>query len=104
MRIRLAPQAQTDLDEIWLYVASNSGSPETATRHIDSIARGFGLLAKFPLIGRSLETSKRPSVRTLAIRKYIVFYRPADGEIRILRIIHAARDAYAVFAEEPRDR
>jgi len=101
MRIRLAPQARADLDEIWLYVARKSSSPEIATRHIESIARGFGLLAKFPLIGRSLETSKGSNVRTLAIRKYIVFYRPADGEIRVLRIIHAARDAYAVFAEEP---
>jgi plasmid stabilization system protein ParE len=100
MRIRLAPQAQTDLDEIWLYVAGKSASPEIATRHIDSIVRGFGLLTKFPFIGRSLETSNRPNVRTLVIRKYIVFYRPANSEIRILRIIHAARDAYAVFAEE----
>ncbi|MGC9223640.1 MAG: type II toxin-antitoxin system RelE/ParE family toxin [Terracidiphilus sp.] len=100
MRIRLAPQARTDLDEIWLYVARKSGNTETATRHIESIARGFGLLVKFPLIGRSLEARKNPNVRTLTVRKYIVFYRPADGEIRILRIIHAARDAYAVFAGE----
>jgi len=54
MRIRLAPQARTDLDEIWLYVARKSDSPETATRHIDSIARGFGVLAKFPFIGKPL--------------------------------------------------
>ena len=100
MRIRLAPHARTDLDEIWLYVARKSGNPEIATRHIESIARGFGLLASFPLIGKSRDTSKGQNVRTLAIRKYIVFYRPADGEIRILRIIHAARDAYTVFAEE----
>jgi toxin ParE1/3/4 len=100
MRVRLAPQARTDLDEIWLYVARKSGNPEIATRHIESIARGFGLLAKFPFIGRSLETSRRPDVRTLVVRNYIVFYRPAQGEIRILRVIHAARDAYAVFAEE----
>jgi plasmid stabilization system protein ParE len=100
MRIRLAPQARTDLDEIWLYVARKSGSPEIATRHIDSIVRGLGLLTKLPFIGRSLETSNRPNVRTLAVRNYIVFYRPADGEIRVFRVIHAARDAYAVFAEE----
>ncbi len=100
MRIRLAPQARTDLDEIWLYVACKSGNPEIATHHVESVARGFRLLSKFPLIGRSLGTSNRPNFRTLAIRSYIVFYRPADGEIRILRVIHAARDAYAVFAEQ----
>lgn len=100
MRIRLAPQARADLDEIWLYIANKSGNHEISTRHIESIARGFGLLARFPFIGRSLQASRRPNIRTLAVRKYIVFYRPGDGEIRILRIIHAARDAYAVFAEE----
>lgn len=100
MRIRLAPQARTDLDEIWLYVARQTGVAQIATRHVESIARGFGLLAKFPMIGRSLDSSNRPTVRTLVVRKYIVFYRPVDGEIRILRVIHAARDAYAVFAEE----
>jgi toxin ParE1/3/4 len=100
MRIRLAPQARADLDEIWLYVSHKSGNPEIATRHVESIARGFGLLARFPSIGRSLDVTIRPNIRTLAIRRYIVFYRPADSEIRILRIIHAARDAHAVFAEK----
>jgi len=100
MRIRLAPQALSDLDEIWLYVARKSGNPDVATRLINSISRRFELLTKFPFIGRSLETSKHSGVRTLVARNYIVFYRPADTEIRILRVIHAARDAYAVFAEE----
>ena len=100
MRIRLAPQALSDLDEIWIYVAQKSGNAEIATRLIGSISRRFELLAKFPYIGRALETSKQPGIRTLVARNYIVFYRPADGEIRILRVIHAARDAYAVFAEE----
>jgi toxin ParE1/3/4 len=100
MRIRLAPQARSDLDEIWLHVARSSGSSEIATRHIESIARGFGLLAKIPFIGRNLETSSRPEVRTLAVNNYIVFYRPAEGEVRVLRIIHAARDAFEVFAGE----
>jgi toxin ParE1/3/4 len=100
MRIRLAPQARSDLDEIWLYVARKSGSPEIATRQLESITLGFRLLAKFLLIGRSLETGNRPNVRILAVRKYIVFYRSVNTEIRVLRIIHAARDAYAIFAEE----
>jgi plasmid stabilization system protein ParE len=100
MRIRLAPQARADLDEIWLYIARKSGSDKTATRHIDSIVRGFELLVKFPYIGKTLGVNKPQNVRTLTVRKYIVFYRPAESEVRILRVIHAARDAYAVFAEE----
>jgi plasmid stabilization system protein ParE len=34
-RIRLSPAARTDLDEIWLYVASETGSEITATRLVE---------------------------------------------------------------------
>jgi plasmid stabilization system protein ParE len=56
MRIRLAPQARADLDSIWLYLARESGSTDVATRTIASIAEKFGLFARFPHIGRALES------------------------------------------------
>ena len=37
MAHRLAPKAETDLDDIWLYAAKESGSVEIADRLIDSI-------------------------------------------------------------------
>jgi hypothetical protein len=37
MAHRVAPQAGTDLDDIWLYVARESGSMDVATRLIDAI-------------------------------------------------------------------
>lgn len=100
MRIRLAPQARADLDEIWLYVAQESGSISTATRLIDSIAGKFTLLAQHPFIGRSLESHLRPGVRTFSAGNYLIFYSLRAEELRILRIIHASRDAFSVFAQE----
>jgi toxin ParE1/3/4 len=100
MRIRLAPQARTDLDAIWLHVAQESGSTDYATRAIGSISDKFGLFAKFPHIGKSLESDLRSNVRTFPVNSYVIFYSVRPGEIRILRIIHASRDAQAVFANE----
>ena len=100
MRIRLAPQARADLDAIWLYIAREGGGPAMATRVIDSIADKFGLFAKFPFIGGSLESELRPNVRTFPVNNYQIFYSVRPSEIHILRILHASRDAYAVFAEE----
>ena len=100
MRIRLAPQARADLDSIWLYIARESGNAEIATRSIDSITIKFGLFARFPHIGRSLESDLRPNIRTFPVNNYVIFYGVKPEEIRILRIIHASRDAYAVFAEK----
>jgi toxin ParE1/3/4 len=99
MRIRIAPQARADLDTIWLYVARESSS-EIATRAVGSIAEKFGLFAKFPHLGRSLESDLRPNVRAFPVNNYVIFYSVKPGEIRILRIIHASRDAQAVFSDE----
>jgi plasmid stabilization system protein ParE len=41
----------------------------------------------------------RPNIRTFPVNNHVIFYSVKPGEIRILRIIHASRDAYAVFGE-----
>jgi toxin ParE1/3/4 len=101
MRIRLSPQATADLDSLWLYIARESGgNADIATRTIESIVAKFGLFARFPNIGKSLESDLRPNIRTFPVSNYVIFYSANSTEIRILRIIHASRDAYAVFNEE----
>jgi toxin ParE1/3/4 len=100
MRIRLAPQARADLDAIWLYIARESGSQTTATRMVGSITGKFGLFAKFPHIGKSLPSDLRPEIRTFPVNNYVIFYSVKAAEIRVLRIIHANRDAQSVFAQE----
>ena len=49
MAHRVAPLAEADLDDIWLYVARESGSLETANRLIDRLTDRFLLLASFPI-------------------------------------------------------
>jgi plasmid stabilization system protein ParE len=45
MTHRVAPRAETDLDDIWLYVANESGSIEIANRLIDTLTNHFVMLA-----------------------------------------------------------
>jgi plasmid stabilization system protein ParE len=47
-----SPQADSDLDDIWYYVASETRSADVADRVIDGIVQRFLLLAKYPRIGR----------------------------------------------------
>jgi toxin ParE1/3/4 len=100
VRIRVSPQGRADLDSIWLYLARESGNTDIATRTVGSIADKFGLLAKFPHIGKGLESEMRPNVRTFPVGLFIIFYSVTSAEIRVLRIIHASRDARALFADE----
>ncbi|HWG19142.1 MAG TPA: type II toxin-antitoxin system RelE/ParE family toxin [Terracidiphilus sp.] len=99
-RIRLAPAARRDLDEIWLYVARESGSEDAATRVVERIIEKFAMFARFPFIGRSIAADRHPDVRTFPADRYVIFYRPAGGEIRILRILHASLGAVTEFLGE----
>jgi plasmid stabilization system protein ParE len=47
MAHRIAARAEADLDDIWLYVAKESGSMDVADRLIDSITERFLFLANF---------------------------------------------------------
>jgi plasmid stabilization system protein ParE len=53
MRLHIAPSAEADLDEIWLYFARETGNLALATEIVESIANKFTLLTKFPFMGRS---------------------------------------------------
>jgi toxin ParE1/3/4 len=60
---RLSPEAEAELDNIWYYVAKESGSLEIADRLIDSITDSFLLLARHPHIGRQRDADLRPGLR-----------------------------------------
>ena len=48
MDFRVAPQAESDLDEIWYFLATQSSNIDVADRVIDSITARFALLARQP--------------------------------------------------------
>lgn len=53
MAHRVSRTAEADLDDIWGYVATESGSLEIANRLADSITDRFLLLATHPYAGRA---------------------------------------------------
>jgi toxin ParE1/3/4 len=90
---RLAPEAEGDLDEIWLYTARESGSVEIADRLLDSIADRFLLLAQHPHVGCARDSDLRPGLRSFPVGRYITLYRVTeDGDVLILHVFPAARD------------
>jgi plasmid stabilization system protein ParE len=100
MRIRVAPQARADLDAIWLYIAREGHGEAAATRTIASIADKFSLFARFHYIGKSLASIKRSHVYTFSVGNHLILYSVKPEEIRVLGVIHAGRDALAVFSAD----
>jgi toxin ParE1/3/4 len=92
-----SPQADSDLDNIWYYVATESGSVEIADRLIDSITERFFLLANFPNLGRRRDEDLRPDLRSFLVGEYVILYRLRDEDVLILRVLRGSRNIEALF-------
>jgi toxin ParE1/3/4 len=98
MAFRLAPQARADLDEIWDYVFSESGSEAIADRLLDSIADRFDFLNDWPNAGRQRDELSR-GYRSHAAGDYVIFYRVAQDDLVVQRVLHGRRDIEVMFHE-----
>jgi len=92
MRVRYAPRARDDLDQIHSYI--NERSPAAATAVLRRIRDRIDELADLPLIGPATEIS---GVRGLSIVRYPykAYYRVVDGEVLVLHIRDLRRAPWA---------
>lgn len=88
-KIIFSPQAIADLESAVRYIAKDN--PDAAVRVGNALIDRVSILESFPLIG-SLHP-KRPGVRKLVSRPYIIYYRPRLEEncVDILRYWHGAQ-------------
>ena len=86
--------ARDDLRKIWLYIAKDSVA--RADRFIDEVERTLNLLARNPQLGQSV-AQYRPGLRQYTVRKFILFYEPIDGGVRLVRVLHGARKIDELF-------
>ena len=97
MAHRVGAEAEADLDDIWLYVAKESGSMDVATRLIDSIAERFVLLASFPYAGRARDEDFGAEFRSFAVGEYVIVYCIEGEDVLILRVVHGKRQLEGLF-------
>ena len=96
MGLRVAPEAATELHEIWDYTAAQSGQRRTADYVIDAIVDRFALLARRPHIGRPRD-DLRPGLRSSTVGSYVILYRIDGDDVIVLRVIHGRRDLPALL-------
>ena len=92
MNYRLSPQAEAQLDDIWLYIARESGSVDTAVRIVQNISDRFWLLAKQPRMGRR-RPDLSPELRSFAARDYVILYSIEDDDVVLIHdVFHGSQD------------
>lgn len=93
-RLRRLPQAERDLDDIWLNVAVDSVA--AADRLIDRLWDAERLLCEHPLVGRARD-ELAPSLGSWPVGDYLIFYRPDPGQTTVVRIVWGGRNLPDLF-------
>lgn len=97
-KIIFAPQAIADLAEAVRHIAKDD--PAAAMRVGNALIDRVIILENFPLLGSPYP--KRPDVRKLVLRPYVIYYRPVPEQNRVdvLRYWHGARGSVPEFGDE----
>lgn len=92
---RLSPRAEQDLEGIRNFIAADN--PDAAEQVRLTILNTADLLAGNPGIGRRIlrASARHSEIRWRVVpkyRNYLIFYRPFQDTIMVVRILHAAQD------------
>lgn len=101
-KFSLSPFAVAELTQIEETIAADS--PQAALRFIDAAYETFGHLASTPLMGRArtFKNSKLADLRSFRVSgfdKYLIFYQPIHGGVRVHHVFHGARDLENLLGE-----
>ncbi|MEI6278594.1 MAG: type II toxin-antitoxin system RelE/ParE family toxin [Verrucomicrobiae bacterium] len=88
-RILRTFESRLDYEEIWDYIAPHDLA--AADRLMDRFDATLKALASAPKIGCMAEELS-PNLRSFPVGNYLVFYRPIEDGIELIRIVHGARD------------
>lgn len=90
----ISEKAREDLNDIWQYITLDS--MENVDNFVDLIYEKCADLAAFPEMGRRRD-ELLPGIRSLPVKRYVVFYRIKEDYIEIARILSAYRNMGSVF-------
>ncbi|WP_235006797.1 type II toxin-antitoxin system RelE/ParE family toxin [Calothrix rhizosoleniae] len=95
-RLIVKDQATQDLRQLANYILVN-GNKDIAVKFLSAAEITFEQLVKTPGMGKvtQLVVSRLGEIRQWRIKdfkEYFIFYRIADANVEILRVLHGARD------------
>lgn len=93
-RLGFAPAARVDLLAIGLYIAEDN--PERAESFVAELEGKAAQAAEQP---RSfpMRDDVGPGLRAAGHGRYLLFFRELADEVRIVRVLHGARDLTRIF-------
>jgi toxin ParE1/3/4 len=94
-RVRITVLAQEDLDSIWSFVAKESIA--SADRVIDRIHGACTTFAAYPDAATPADRFQS-GLRCFAVGSFVVFCKPHDDGLLVVRVLHGARNLDDLFS------
>lgn len=96
-RFTVTPEARADLFAIWEHIAE--GSLDAADKVIDQIEQAFNRLAEMPGIGHFREDLLDQRFKFWTVYSYVIAYQWEAEPIRIIAVVHGARELDGFFGQ-----
>jgi plasmid stabilization system protein ParE len=74
-----------------------AAGPEKGSKLANAFLEAFGLIARFPQIGKHRPEFGVPRLHTYLAEHHVIFYQDLSDRILVLRIIHEGRDPNEQF-------
>lgn len=87
---RLSPSAQDDLETVFDYTVQQWGLRQ-ALQYTDMIEQTCSELAEAPLLAQACDAI-RPGYRRRSAGRHVIYFRPAEYGIAVIRILHQRMD------------
>lgn len=95
-RVMLTPRAQTDLREIFKYIAVDLQSVQNASGQLERLEKAIASLDQMPERFRVYDKPKwhERNLRIMSVDNYLVFYIPDHNRktVTVLRIMYGGRN------------
>jgi len=88
--------SREDYGEIWAYIALRDSA--AADRLLKSLDETLRVIASNPQMGRKVEELAK-NLRSFPFGNYLLFFRPIDDGIQLIRVLHGARDINPKYFE-----
>jgi toxin ParE1/3/4 len=92
----LSSDADEDLQAIYVFSMQEWGNRQAAL-YLNELYDTFERIARLPAIGRQ-RGELAEDIRSVPHGPHVIFYRPWEGEVAIVRILHGSRDIVSVFS------
>ena len=92
----LHPQAYTDLEEIWEYIAADNLDAADGVR--EEIYEAIQSLVPFPHIGHSRPDFTARPLKFQSVRDYVIAYVPDERPLVVIAVLHGRRNPRVIAA------